>query len=155
MSDTDRNLRRPTAAILLAAVAGIALAGCSLIPGNNVDSNIFTLVVGDCFNGDIDGEVSAVAFVECSEAHDREVFASIIMNEGEYPGLDAVVDQADAACVTQFDAFVGVRYEDSIYDFGYLYPLAESWATGDREILCVIYDPAGKIGSGSLAGAAR
>jgi len=57
--------------------------------------------------------------------------------------------------VNEPDAFVGVRSEDSIYDFGYLYPLAESWATGDREILCVIYDPAGKIGSGSLAGAAR
>ena len=32
MSDIDRNLRRPTLAILLAAIAGVALAGCSSIP---------------------------------------------------------------------------------------------------------------------------
>ncbi|MCY7411467.1 MAG: hypothetical protein LH471_00230, partial [Salinibacterium sp.] len=72
-----------------------------------------------------------------------------------YPGEDGVLAQADTGCEAEFDAFVGINYVESILDFTFYYPTAASWAEGDREILCLIFDPAGKITSGSLSGAAR
>lgn len=146
MSDTDHTLRRRALAILLAAVAGIALAGCS---------NVFTLVVGDCFNGDYEGGVSAVTFVDCAEPHESEVYASIMMDDGDFPGKDAVLAQADTDCRAEYGSFVGLSWEESVLDFGILFPSAESWALSDREILCIINDPARTLTSGSLAGAAR
>ena len=154
MSDTNHTLRRRTLAILLAAIAGMGLAGCSLLPGNTVDSNIFTLVVGDCFNGDYWAGVSAVTFVDCAEPHENEVYASIMMDDGDFPGKDAVLAQADTDCRAEFGSFVGLSWEESVLAFGTLFPSAESWPLSDREILCIINDPA-RTTSGSLAGAAR
>ena len=164
MSDTDRSVRRPTLAVLLAAVAGVALAGCSLIPFNVVDSNpddgidsdVFTVSVGDCLNDDgVEGEISSVPKVDCSEPHDSEAYASIEMADGEYPGEEAVFAEADRGCESRFEAFVGISYAESVFSFSYYYPTPQSWASGDREIICLIVDPAGKVTSGSLAGAAR
>jgi len=155
MSDTDHTLRRRTLAILLAAIAGIALAGCSLLPGNTVDSSVYTLVVGDCFNGDYEGGVSAVTFVDCAEPHESEVYASIMMEGDDFPGRDAVFAQADTDCHAEYGSFVGLSWEESVLDFGILFPSAESWALSDREILCIINDPERTLTSGSLAGAAR
>jgi len=164
MSNTHSGLRRRTLAIVLAAVAGVALAGCNLIPFNVVDSNpedgidsdIFTVAVGDCLNDDgVEGEISSVPKIDCSEPHDSEAFASVDVSDGDYPGEDAIFAEAGSACEAQFDAFVGISYAESVFDFSYYYPTPESWANGDREIICLIFDPAGKITSGSLAGAAR
>ena len=126
-----------------------------MIPGNTVDSNIFTLVVGDCFIGDIEGTVGSVTFVDCAEPHESEVYASIIMDDGDFPGEDAVMTQADAGCEAEYGSFVGLSYEESVFDFGLLFPVAESSAARDREILCLIFDPARTVTSDSLAGAGR
>jgi len=164
MSDIDRNLHRPTLAILLAAIAGVALAGCSAIPltvvdndpADGVDSGIFMIAVGDCLNdGGAEGEISSVPKIDCSEPHDSEVYASVIMDDGVFPGQDAVFAQADRDCEAEFDAFVGINYSESVFGYSYYYPTRESWVNGDREIICLIFDPAGKITTGSLAGAAR
>ncbi len=164
MSNTHSGLRRRTLAIVLAAVAGVSLASCSLIPSNVVDSNpadgvdsdVFSVAVGDCLNDDgVEGEISSVPKIDCSEPHDSEAFASIEMADGDYPGDDAIFAAADSGCEAKFEAFVGISYAESVFDFSYFFPTAASWGNGDREIICLIVDPAGKITSGSLAGAAR
>jgi len=158
----SRIVHRRSAAVLLAAVAGIALAGCSLLPGNIIDTNppgveidSLRLVVGDCLNGDVEGEVNSVFLVDCSEPHEQEAFKSLTMNDGEYPGEDAVLSQAITECLPEFESFIDMKYDDSILDYSALYPLAESWAEGDREILCLVFDPTSKTTTGSLTGAAR
>ncbi len=154
-------------AILTLGVAGIALAGCSLI-GNIAGGNdtptttdegtttdVFTIAVGDCLNdAAVEGEVSEVLTIDCAEEHDSEAYASIIMDDGDFPGDTAVDDQAVSGCKAEFSTFVGIDYDSSVYDFSYYYPTEESWGQGDREILCLIVDPAGKI-TGSLAGAGK
>lgn len=143
--------------------AGLALAGCSLLPGGGGTTttdggetvDVFSIGVGDCLNdGDIEGEVSETVKIACSEPHDSEAFASIIMDDGDFPGDGAVEDQAIADCTTEFNAFVGLDYQSSVLDFSYYYPTADSWANGDREILCLIVDPGVKV-TGTLEGAAR
>jgi hypothetical protein len=143
-----------TSKLLLAITLGaasFALAGCSLLPGGGGgtdtptgegdNTDVFTIKVGDCLNdGGVEGEVSEVPTVDCAEPHDSEAYASIMMDDGDFPGDQAVEDQAVADCTTEFNSFVGVDYQDSALDFAYYYPTEESWANGDREILCLIVD---------------
>ena len=169
MTITPEKALTRTLAILTVSVASLALAGCSLLgnitngsdtgtdtgTGEGTDTDVFTIAVGDCLNdGDIEGEVSTVKTIDCAEAHDSEAYASIIMDDGDFPGDQAVEDQAIADCTTKFNEFVGIDYNDSTLNFSYYYPTSASWEQGDREILCLVYDPAGQA-TGSFAGAAK
>ncbi|HWR86383.1 MAG TPA: septum formation family protein [Rhodoglobus sp.] len=154
---------------LTIGAAAVALAGCSLLPGGNGGNpsggetpaadgetvDVFTVKVGDCLNdGGVEGEVSETVVIDCAEPHDSEAYASIMIEDGDFPGDDVVADRAVTECTTEFNAFVGLDYQASSLDFAYYYPTQDSWANGDREILCLIVDPAGKV-EGSLQGAAR
>jgi len=121
------------------------------------DVDVFDLAVGDCLSEEISDkgeEVTNVAATMCSEPHSQEIFASATVPDGDFPGQDAVNTQAEKDCVGLFSDFVGVAYEESQLEISYLTPTEESWETGDREILCTLYDPAGDT-TGTLAGANR
>ena len=52
----------------------------------------------------------------------------------------------------EVDAFIGLGYEESLYDYSYYVPTQESWDNGDREVTCVAYaDDASQI-TGTLKG---
>lgn len=164
MSSSTPRGRLLAASVLFAS--SFALAGCSLFggagggtatpsasPGDTTD--VFTIKVGDCLNyAAVEGEVSTVPTVDCAQPHDSEAFASILMTDAAFPGADAVKKQSETGCTAKFNTFVGVDYGTSKLDYSYYYPTAESWAQNDREILCLIADPAKKT-TGSLKGAAR
>ncbi|MBH0055109.1 MULTISPECIES: septum formation family protein [unclassified Salinibacterium] len=165
---TTDNIWRRTLAIATIAVAAVALSGCSIIdqvtneisdavdPGAGTTQDIFSLVIGDCEVGNQDGgEVSSTKTIDCAEPHDAEVYAASYMADGDFPGDSAIEDQATADCYAEFGTFIGAEYEDSVYDFSWYYPTEGSWSEGDREILCLVYDPSGDQISGSLAGAAE
>ncbi|WES65746.1 septum formation family protein [Microbacter sp. GSS18] len=157
------------AAALLAVAGTLSLAGCSFAVGTdpvrdgetgeivetNAAADVFSLQVGDCLAFmESDGELSSVPVVPCSDPHADEVYYAHDFADGEYPGDDAVFEEAAGVCVDEFEAFVGVAYDDSALDVYPIYPTADSWAQGDREALCLVYDPAGDV-TGTLAGAAR
>lgn len=162
---SDKVWSRTLAAVTVGAAA-ILLSGCSLLgnvtnnpvdldPSDGTDTDVFTIKVGDCLNdGTATGEVSSVPTIDCAEPHDSEAYASIILPDGDYPGEDAVLTQADTDCASEFATYVGIAYEESTLGYAYYYPTEQSWASGDREILCLVYDPAGQV-TGSLAGAAK
>ena len=159
-------------AIVALSAAGLALSGCSLLPSftgggtatrddsgevveGNDDTDVFTLQVGDCLNDATAAEtVETIPTVPCTEPHDSEIYASIIMTGDTFPGTDAVIAEADTACLDAFDGFVGVSYADSLYYYSYYFPTEGSWEGGDREILCTIYDEAGQV-TGSLQNIGR
>lgn len=105
--------------------------------------------VGDCFNEEemqtalMGEEVTGIPVVDCSESHDSEFFHSEILPEGDFPGDDEIRDTAAELCEgAAFTEFIGVEWYESEFYAGYLTPVAEGWAAGDREILCyVIGDP--------------
>lgn len=115
-------------------LAALVLAACS--PGS-----VFSLEEGDCFDdeGEFSDEVSDVPIVDCSEPHDNEVYVIIEMTESEFPGFDATADRADNECLPAFESFVGAEYATSELDFGWLIPTTDSWANGDRQIVCFLY----------------
>ncbi len=126
-------------AVIVAAVALLA-AACSA-------GNVWTLEVGDCFD-DWEGatistesqEVSDVPIVDCAEPHDNEIYSKQDLPDGSYPGDAAMEQTVIEVCYDGFESFVGRSYEESSLDFGWLFPTSESWAEGDREVVCFVYD---------------
>ena len=167
-----RPRRLPTAIVATAATCALAaatLVGCSLaspttpddqprrdddglIVEPNSQTDAFAVQVGDCLDdAALIGEVRTVATVACSDPHDSEIYASHELQQSPFPGLDAIVVQAEALCRSSFDTFVGEPYLQSPYAFTFYHPTQPSWVSGDREVLCVIYDPSGPV-TGSLKG---
>jgi hypothetical protein len=155
MNTSDSKLWVRALTVTTIAAAGLLLSGCSLLGqvqnitggGGGDDTNtgteddVFSLVPGDCFNEETDAEtVSTVDIVECSVPHSWEAIASIKMTEDAYPGDDATKQEADTQCNDPFTAYVGLGYEDSIYDYSFYYPTQDTWddpVLQDREILCL------------------
>jgi hypothetical protein len=124
------------------------------------DLEVMELRVGDCFNlaaGDENAvEVDEVEAVPCTEPHENEVY--VVTNytgTDSYPGEQAIWEFADQFCLTAFETFVGMPYQDSLLDFGYFYPSREGWDEDDRGITCVVYDYNGAMLTGSMRGSAR
>lgn len=151
----------PTRRALVAGTIALAVAvlsGCSLIspfvespPAGEVDA--FAIKVGDCLNdAQINDEITSVPFVECSEPHDSEVFARTDTTGDAFPGNSVLETQlADFCRGDVFTQFMGIPYADSRYNTSGYYPSDSSWQSGDRELLCTVWDPDGQV-TGTLAG---
>jgi hypothetical protein len=109
--------------------------------------------VGTCFNDpESFEEVEDVPLVDCSVLHDNEVIANQDLTGSDYPGQDQVENRASQICYDNFSDYVGISYEESIYDIGWLFPTEESWVIGDREVICFAYDVGLEKVSGSING---
>lgn len=172
-------MNRTRARLSLAALVvtgAVTLSGCSIldqfapasVPARDAatgevtqqtdNADVFQVRVGDCLNtGALDAstEITDVPVVPCAEPHDDEVYHAFELADGEFPGEDAILAEADATCVAQFAEFIGLAYEQSTLDYWPMYPTEGSWENGDREVLCIAWDPAGEKVTGTLAGAAR
>jgi hypothetical protein len=144
--------RRRAAWATVAAAALLALlpAGCT----SPVD-----LKVGDCYDGGADegGEVSSVHTVPCGESHDNEVYALVPYTPvgGTFPGKAALETFAEKRCVELFTAFVGIPYDESRLEVGYLTPTEGGWSSGDRSVTCVVAGAPGEKLTGSMRGTRR
>ena len=147
--------------LIAASLGGLALSACSgseasadrnddgtIVADGTVDA--FSLQVGDCFDDDPslaeDDLIASVGAVPCDTPHDNEVFALVTAGPvtGPYPGDDAIFDDNIAACENAFARYVGIDYVDSFLGMGpLLVPSPETWATGDREIVCGLYNADG------------
>lgn len=163
----DKILARGLSAIAVAAAA-VALAGCSLlngvtgggnggaVEGEGTDTSAFAIQVGDCLNDASAGDqVETIPVVACTEPHDSEVYAEIILDDGSFPGDDAVTTEAEDGCFAAFEGYVGIAYESSKYEISYYYPTQQTWdELGDRVISCVLYVN-GEQSTGSAKGTAQ
>jgi hypothetical protein len=120
--------------------------------------NIGDLKVGDCIADSPTGGEEVIFTVEtvpCSEPHSGEIYAVVTLPEGDFPGDEAVVAQAEESCTAEFESFVGLPYEESVLYFTYLHPSDEqSWNAGNHLVTCSVFDPAGDT-TGTLADANR
>lgn len=121
---------------LAVLVIVLLTTGCGLFGGGNV----FELAVGDCFDDTTDEQISDVPVVDCAEPHDNEVFHVFDVADGDFPGEAALLEEAEATCIPAFEAYVGRDYATSRLDVFPITPTSSSWAGGDREIVCALYD---------------
>ncbi|MFD7439107.1 DUF4190 domain-containing protein [Streptomyces sp. NPDC059861] len=111
---------------------------------------------GECFDaptGSLAGETYDVEVVPCSGKHDGEVFATVTVPGGTFPGDDHVAKVADDKCYAlEPDYAMDSWAVPDDVDVYYLTPTRESWALGDREITCLFGNTDEK---GSLTGSLR
>jgi len=128
-------------------------------PSENGEINSVDLSVGDCLatrpGADGSDLIENVTVVDCSQPHAAEVYAQFALPDGDFPGDDAVQASAQERCVPEFEAFVGVSFDVSELDIEPIKPSARSWGQGDRDVVCLVIDPASPTVSGSLEGANR
>jgi len=112
---------------------------------------------GACFDepGGAGDSVATVDVVPCRQPHDAEVYAIVPVNSRRMPTEQALEELGDRACSARFRPYVGVPLRDSSLDFTFYTPTRESWAAGDRTIICALGDPDGGPVAGSMRGARR
>lgn len=144
--------------IVAAIIAGLpddAERGPSgeIMRGGNVSA--FDLKQGDCFDLPNPGdEVYDVDGMPYDQPHDAEVFGTFDIESDNFPGQQAVIQQAQRGCTSRFGDFVGMPSQKSRFDVQFLYPTERSWAAqDDREVVCAVTDPKGKLTSETVAGA--
>ncbi|MEV4861698.1 DUF4190 domain-containing protein [Streptomyces ossamyceticus] len=103
--------------------------------------NSYLLAKGDCFDvpdTGFDRDAYDVDWVSCNYEHDAEVFGTVPLSDGDYPGDDYVTDKAEDECWTLQDTYAMDRWRltDEV-DVNYLTPTAESWAWSGNKIICV------------------
>ena len=143
-------MKAPTTLIATTVLlAALTLSGCSAITTLlNGEGDVFSLEVGDCMNdyGD-ETDITSVPIIDCDEEHDAEVYATEDIEGDSYPGGEEVSAAADEICIDEFGDFVGIDYEESLLNYWVLTPSEETWAVGDREVVCTIskYDENGDV----------
>lgn len=161
-------------AVSTLAVTALGLTGCSALnqfmptsqPSRDAETgeivekqenaDVFSLRVGDCVDTDssMSGEISSLPTIPCDQSHTDEVYFSYMVESEEFPGEDAIIAEAEQTCVPAFETFIGIGYQDSVLEYWPMYPTEGSWSDGDREVLCLVYDPSAAT-VGTLKGAAR
>ena len=109
----------------------------------NRSTSVEDLTAGDCFDDPGSEAISEVDTVDCTEPHDYEMFASIILvgNDGVWPGSFELFEEADDACFEAFLDYTGISLDDEVFmwDYTTFIPEEESWAEGSRDALCTLY----------------
>lgn len=131
-------------AALLLTVLGSGLLGWALpaivraiptIPDTNL-----AFAVGDCFNETGEEFVD----ISCDEPHQAEIYEVLDHPDASaYPGGQLIADWAEPQCYSRFESYTGIAYPDSALEFNYLFPTAQGWREGDREVICYLFDPSG------------
>ena len=104
------------------------------------DLGVFDFQVGDCLT-DLpggNGEVGQAIGTPCSEPHEFEVFAETYLPDTSEILPTNISEQGDEFCLSQFRPFVGVDFDYSVLGITTLVPTKESWASGDKELTCLI-----------------
>lgn len=136
----------------------------ALEEGRQVDPLYYVPAIGDCFDrrqvpGADNKQVDIILRLDCQLAHQFEIYATVefaLPEDGDttWPGDDAVRQVARSQCAPPFDEYVGMPYETSKLEIGYLLPPEDNFGV-NQLIGCYVFDPAHDRSAGSAQGAAR
>jgi len=123
------------------------------------DIAALNLRVGDCANdpnlAELQGSETVQTFelevVPCEQAHDIEAYHGFDLPEGDYPGRQVVIREAEEKCSREAVRFIGGTGRPTL-SLSYYYPEETSWQLyDDRLVLCVIGETGEKT-EGTLRG---
>jgi hypothetical protein len=91
-----------------------------------------------------------VTRVACTQWHEAEVFfvGDIWPQSLGYPGDTELGSKANARCVAAFPAYDGTDYGQSQFQIYSIVPGEPDWASGDRSLACLAYQPSSSGPSG-------
>jgi hypothetical protein len=118
------------ALMAIAVIAFVVIIGKGTVTATDVK-------VGDCLK-EIPGNtrVLTVDTVGCDQPHAGEVFAVLLMPEGDFPGQPAI-EAYQNKCEPELATYAPSAITDNSVQLYVLYPTAETWSQGDRAVTCV------------------
>ena len=142
--------------VTAAGVAALVTAGFMHTSTSANQLTADELQPGDCLAGSNMGLPSTapwplyVARVACTQQHEAEViFASQIWPSSlAYPGDSQVDQQANQHCDAAFATYDGVTEVRSAFSLELIAPDSGAWASGDRSVRCIAYEPSSSGPSG-------
>ncbi|MGH2462119.1 MAG: septum formation family protein [Candidatus Limnocylindria bacterium] len=157
--------RFPWRLAIYGVIALVVVGGSVLFAARRDDSgeitdagtlSVFDLQVGDCFDAEM-GEISEVQAIPCAEPHVYEVYSVVEYPAGELPSaIDENYTQWEMdTCVGRFEDYVGIDFDFSDFYFSTLTPSDQSWAEGDRALMCFLHNSTESPLTGSAQGSAR
>jgi putative regulator of septum formation len=118
---------------VLVLIAGIAIyltIGKGTVTATDVK-------VGDCLKEiPSSTRVLTVDTVGCDQSHAGEVFAVLMMPEGDYPG-QSTIEEYQNKCEPELSSYAPDAITDDSVQLYVLYPTAETWKQGDRAVTCI------------------
>ena len=99
------------------------------------------LAIGTCFDIPTSTSVSTVTKIDCTVAHDAEVFLNneYTGDASSYP-ISLTLDRyAGETCTPAFETYSGQAADTTNLTIGYFYPTRDGWEGGDRTITCYAY----------------
>jgi hypothetical protein len=135
-------------AITLTGTAGIAEG-----PYKGPGVATYDLVAGTCFTAPTASMTPAVTPIDCAQPHTAEIYNTIELPAGAYPGKAKIVEAAAEACLgTALSDYVGDEKQAAAYSEHYLAPSEEFWSAGKRSLVCFLspIDEGGEL-TGSVA----
>jgi hypothetical protein len=115
--------------------------------------SVFDLEEGDCWDDpeESSSQVNEVEVLPCDQPHDNEIYLVFDLPDGDFDATAVEEGSADG-CGSDFEGFVGLDAETSELDFFAIYPTEATWAEGDREVVCSLYDEEFRKLVGSMEG---
>ncbi|MGD9528661.1 protein kinase domain-containing protein [Pseudonocardia sp.] len=142
---SDTPSAAPAAPVGAPAVPGTPPPAGGTTPTTGSSSvNAIDLAVGDCVS-QMGGPTSDVqlSVVDCAQLHQSEVFAEFTVTATTYPGDDALSKEAEDGCVSRLAGYSPAAVGDPSISISFVYPSAQTWAAGNREVQCLAFsDPA-------------
>lgn len=148
-----------TVLVALLIIAGVIGSSVSVAPGaaaptapvptpsggttpsddpSSVDVNVIDVKVGDCISR-MTGISKNVRLqvTPCTDPHEGEVFALFDATGVPYPGDPALSRQADDGCTDRLAGYAPTAADVPGLGISFVYPSAESWTAGRRQIQCI------------------
>ncbi len=120
--------------------------------GTVVDAG--AIAVGDCLILPSEDQFDEVRTLDCTEAHDGEVFLLVDHPDGDYPSDAEFEGFVDAQCRPAFASYTASELADQdVLTYGWFTPTESAWERGDREVACYLTPADGSRTSQSYRGA--
>ncbi len=97
-------------------------------PSEQAPGDLYTLAVGACLDDIPSGFISPSNLVDCAQPHTYEVFGSFFLDDGAFPGDDAIESSAYEGCDAAYPDYVGVTWDQSALAYSFVSPSEETWA---------------------------
>lgn len=124
-------------ALAVVLLGGLAAAVVFFVVATKDKVVATELATGDCITDIPDGTlVQIVPKTDCSKPHAGEVYAVLTMPDGAYPG-QSTIDDWQNKCPGELESYSANALMDESVGVFVLYPTAETWGQGDREIVCM------------------
>src|SRR5690625_2513564 len=112
------------------------------------------LEVGNCVvTLPVTAQVGEVTLTPCAEEHQLQVVDRIAASTDDYPGEDALFEDAEQRCEATFnDLSPQVESWPTNFRSWFLVPSQDNWSSGERNIICFARSTAGPVALDLLNG---